>query len=69
MKRRSHLIKTERNFSLLDKRRFKGWEEQRIKYLQELKIEQSIKIMECLLNSEIDKEFKKIKKDMEKNEL
>lgn len=53
----------------MDERRFKGWEEQRIKYLQELKIEQSIKIMECLLNSEIDKEFKKIKKDLEKNEL
>ena len=68
-KKKGHLIKMERNFSLLDKRRFKGLEEQRIKYLQKLKIEQSIKIMECLLNSGIDKEFRRIKKDLEKNEL
>ncbi|MCD5390974.1 hypothetical protein LR007_03830 [candidate division NPL-UPA2 bacterium] len=63
------MIKMEWNFSLLDKERFKGWEEQRIKYLQALKIEQSIRIMECLLSSEIDKEFRRIKKELEKNGL
>ena len=56
-----------RDFSLWDKERFKASEEERISYLQGLTIEASIKIMESLLNSGLDKEFRRIRKEFERN--
>ena len=57
----------EKDFSLWDKKRFERLEKERVEYLQRLKIEQSIKIMESLLNSGLDKEFRRIKEEFEKN--
>jgi putative ubiquitin-RnfH superfamily antitoxin RatB of RatAB toxin-antitoxin module len=56
-----------KDFSLWDKTRFERLEAERVKHLQRLKIEEGIKIMEFLLNSGLDREFRRIKKEFTKN--
>ena len=60
-------VKMKKDFSLWDKKRFERLEKERVEYLQRLKIEESIKIMESLLNSGLDKVIRRIKEEFEKN--
>jgi len=60
-------VEMKKDFSLWDKTRFERLEAERVKHLQRLKIEESIRIMEFLLNSGLDREFKRVKKEFTKN--
>jgi hypothetical protein len=53
------------NKNLLNKKRFEKMENEKMKYLQNLSIKESIKIMEEILDSDIIIEFNKAKKQIE----